>query len=97
MDDSDSLTIEPNMFYTVEEIAHLLRASRPSVLKLLRSGAMRGVKVGREWRILGGELLELGAQPNDTERILVAEWFEASKRPLAELWDNDEDAVYDQL
>jgi excisionase family DNA binding protein len=97
MEGLNALTIQPNVFYTVEETAHLLRASQPSVLKLLRSGTVRGIKVGREWRILGGELLDLGARPNDTERILVAEWFEASKRTLAEIWDNDEDAVYDQL
>jgi hypothetical protein len=66
------------------------------VLKLLRSGTVRGVKVGREWRILGGELLDLGARWNDTDAILVAEWLEVSKRSLAEVWDNDEDAVYDE-
>jgi hypothetical protein len=29
--------------------------------------------------------------------MLVAEWFDASRRSLAEIWDNDEDAAYDQL
>jgi excisionase family DNA binding protein len=97
MESLSSLAIQPNVFYTVEETAHLLRASQPSVLKLLRSGTVRGVKVGREWRILGGELLDLGARWNDTDAMLVAEWFDASRRSLAEIWDNDEDAAYDQL
>ncbi len=83
-------------YYTVEETARLLRASQPSVLKLIRSGQVRGVKLGREWRILGGELLDMGARSEDTETGLVADWLEASKRSLAEIWDNDEDAVYDK-
>ena len=94
---TNSLAIQPNVYYTVEETARLLRASQPSVLKLIRSGQVRGVKLGREWRILGGELLDMGARPEDTETGLVADWLEASKRSLAEIWDNDEDAVYDQL
>ena len=27
----------------------------------------------------------------------VADWLQASKRSLQEVWDNDEDAVYDTL
>lgn len=97
MENLDSPAIQPNVFYTVEETAHLLRTSQPNVRKLLRSGMVRGIKVGREWRILGGELLNLGAQWNDTEATLVAEWLDASRRSLADIWDNNEDAVYDQL
>ena len=97
MESTDLLAIQPNVYYTVEESACLLRASQQSVLKLLRSGQVPGVKLGREWRILGGELLDMGARPEDTETGLVADWLEASKRSLAEVWDNDGDAVYDKL
>ena len=45
MESLNSLAIQPNVFYTVEETAQLLRASQPSVLRLLRSGTVRGVKV----------------------------------------------------
>lgn len=66
------------------------------MLELLRSGQVRGVKLGREWRILGGELLDMGARSEDTETGLVADWLEVSKRSLAGIWDNDQDAVYDK-
>lgn len=85
MESPNSLAIQPNVFYTVEETAHLLRASQPNVRKLIRSGTVRGIKVGREWRILGGELLDLGARWNDTDGILVAEWLDASRRSLAKI------------
>ena len=43
------------------------------------------------------QALKLTAEPNGAEVILLAEWRGASHRSLQELWDNDEDAVYDHL
>jgi hypothetical protein len=40
---------------------------------------------------------EPNAGQTDPDAIEVAEWLEASKRTLAKVWDNDEDAIYDQL
>ncbi len=34
---------------------------------------------------------------DEAERALFAEWKGASMRSLQELWDNDQDAVYDTL
>jgi excisionase family DNA binding protein len=53
------LLIIPNTYYTPEEVAKLLRVSRRNVLRLLEEGAARGVRIGRQWRILGQDLLEL--------------------------------------
>ena len=33
----------------------------------------------------------------ETEAALVADWLTASRASLVEVWDNDEDAVYDHL
>lgn len=91
------LAIQPNVYYTVEETAQLLRVSPQAVLRLLRSKRARGVKIGREWRILGGALLDLAAREEETEATLVADWLGASLPSLREVWDNEEDAIYDQL
>ena len=93
----DTLAIQPNVYYTVEEAARLLRISRQAMLRLLRTGRARGVQIGRQWRILGAALLDLSGPPQEDEGALVAEWLEASKPSLEEVWDNEEDAVYDQL
>lgn len=37
--------------WTLEEVATYLRVHRTTVSKLLRSGQLRGRKVGKEWRI----------------------------------------------
>jgi excisionase family DNA binding protein len=93
----ESLAIQPNVYYTLEEAAQLLRVSRQTVLRLLRSGRAQGVKIGRQWRILGAALLELSAREEESEASLVANWLAASIPSLAEVWDNEEDVVYDQL
>ncbi len=50
-----------------------------------------------EWQRL---LLRVRAErkpPATNEGQLVAEWLAASRKSLFEVWDNDEDAVYDHL
>jgi excisionase family DNA binding protein len=93
----ESLAIQPNVYYTVEETADLLRVSPQTVLRLLRSGKAAGVKIGKEWRILGGMLLDLPVRERETEASLTTEWLAASMPSLREVWDNEEDAAYDRL
>ncbi len=54
-----SLIIEPNVYYTVDEAAARLRVSPRTILRLLRTRVIKGIKIGRQWRILGASLLEL--------------------------------------
>lgn len=93
----ESLAIEPNVYYTVEESSQLLRVSQPSILSLLESGRVRGIKIDNDWRVLGAALLDLTAQEQATEATLVSEWLAVSSRSLKEVWDNEADAVYDNL
>jgi len=93
----EALEIQPNVYYTVEETAQLLRVRPQAVLRLLRSGKASGLKIGREWRILGGVLLNMPLREHDTEVSLITEWLSASGPSLREVWDNEEDVIYDQL
>lgn len=93
----ESLAIEPNVYYTVEESAQLLRVAPPSIVSLLESGRVRGIKIDNDWRVLGAALLDLTAPGQETEASLVSEWLAVSSRSLQEVWDNEEDAIYDQL
>jgi len=96
MHETESLSIQPNVYYTVEETARLLRVSRQSVLRLVSKRPV-GVKIGRQWRILGAALLNLASREEEGEAALVADWLAASIPSLREVWDNEEDAVYDHL
>lgn len=42
-------------------------------------------------------LLGLNPEQEETEAAFTAAWSAASNRSLQEIWDNDEDAVYDHL
>ena len=41
---------------TTQEACHYLRISRPTYLKYLYAGRIRGVKVGKGWKVLRSEL-----------------------------------------
>ena len=73
MSSYESLAIWPNVYYTVDETAQLLRVSQKSVLELLKSGRARGIQIEQQWRILGAALLDLSAHQQDTEAALVAD------------------------
>ena len=93
----ETLAIEPNVYYTPEEAAQLLRVSEKDILEMLQSGRARGVQIGEHWRILGAALLDLSALEQENDATLVRDWKGASLPALMEVWDNEEDAVYDDL
>ena len=57
--------IEPNAVYTVKETAQLLKMGEATIWRLVKSGELDSVKVGKARRIRGQDLLillERGAQ-----------------------------------
>ena len=50
---------EVNETYTVQEVARLLKCSDQTVRKFIRGRTLRGVKVGRGWRISHDEVVRL--------------------------------------
>lgn len=51
--------IKPNEVYTTEETEKLLKISNSTVKRMLKSGLLRANKIGKQYRILGHELLRL--------------------------------------
>ena len=51
--------IKPNEVYTTEETQDLLKVSNSTVKRMLKSGLLRANKIGKQYRILGHELLRL--------------------------------------
>ncbi len=51
--------IEPNAVYTVKEAAELLKMGEATVWRLVRSGELDSVKLGKSRRIRGQDLLKL--------------------------------------
>lgn len=51
--------IKPNEVYTTAEAEKLLKISNSTMKRLLKSGLIRANKIGKQYRILGHELLSL--------------------------------------
>ena len=91
------LEISPNTYYTPEEAATMLRVSRRNIHALLDTGVARGIKIGRNWRILGRDLLLLPSADDVADAELTSSLMHLSAAAFLKVWDNDEDAVYDAL
>jgi excisionase family DNA binding protein len=51
--------IKPNQVYTTQETQELLKISNSTIKRMLKSGLLRANKVGKQYRILGHEILRL--------------------------------------
>jgi excisionase family DNA binding protein len=54
-----SQEIKPNAVYTTSEAEQLLKVSNSTIKRLLKKGILKANKVGKQYRILGLELLRL--------------------------------------
>ncbi len=91
------LSIHPNVYYTVDETAAMLRVPRRSIVRLLTSGRARGIRIGRQWRVLGQDLLDLPADDELSDIQLTRSLMRLAEPAFMKVWDNEEDAVYDSL
>ncbi|MFA7314340.1 MAG: helix-turn-helix domain-containing protein [Candidatus Magasanikbacteria bacterium] len=53
------MEIKPNSVYTTGEAQDLLKVSNSTMKRLLKKGLIRANKIGKQYRILGHELLRL--------------------------------------
>lgn len=53
------MEINPNEIYTTQETQQLLKVSPSTTMRLIKKGIIRTAKVGKQYRILGKELLRL--------------------------------------
>lgn len=53
------MEIKPNEVYTTQEAQRLLKVSPSTTMRLIKKGIIRTAKVGKQYRIMGKELLRL--------------------------------------
>jgi excisionase family DNA binding protein len=63
--------IKPNAVYTTSEAEQLLKVSNSTIKRLLKKGILKANKVGKQYRILGLELLRL-VSPKVEEKAVEA-------------------------
>ena len=53
------MEIKENEVYTHEETQHLLKVSSSTVTRMIKKGLIRTAKIGKQYRIMGKELLRI--------------------------------------
>ena len=87
-------------WFTIEEAAEYLCVSKRTIYKLTKEGRLPAFRIGRERhrRFRKDDLDKVPRTPDTIKSLDAIMTLSASADPLlAEIWDNDRDAVYDRV
>ena len=62
------MEIKENEVYTTSEMRKILKISQSTAMRMLKSGLIRAAKVGKQYRIMGKELLRV-VSPKLEDRV----------------------------
>ena len=80
------LEIKPHAVYTTEESQTLLRISNSTMKRLLKKGLIRANKIGKQYRILGHELLRLLSTDADIKATEIYQKVKKETKKQVEKW-----------
>ncbi len=75
--------IKPNAVYTTNETEALLKISNSTIKRLLKNGILRANKVGKQYRILGKEILTLISP--EIEKKAARSYLNLKKKAISKL------------
>lgn len=75
--------IKPNGIYTTNETEALLKISNSTIKRLLKNGILRANKVGKQYRILGKEILILISP--EVERKAARSYLNLKKKTISKI------------
>ncbi len=75
--------LKPNRIYTTVETQKLLKVSNSTIKRLLKKGLIRANKVGRQYRILGKEILRLVSP--EIEQKAIASYLDLKKKVVSKI------------
>lgn len=78
--------IKRNEVYTTGETEKLLKVSNSTVKRMLKSGLLRANKVGKQYRILGHELLRLLSPEVENKAVDVYQKIKTKTREKVKDW-----------
>jgi excisionase family DNA binding protein len=78
--------IKPNEVYTTEETEKLLKVSNSTVKRMLKSGFLRANKIGKQYRIMGHELLRLVSPSVERKAVVVYQKIKSKTREKVKDW-----------
>lgn len=78
------MQIQENAIYTPKETQEYLKVSQSTMTRMLKTGLIRAAKVGKQYRILGKEILRV-VSPSLEDKVGIA--YNKARR-----WVHDESA-----
>jgi excisionase family DNA binding protein len=78
--------IKPNEVYTTQETQKLLKISNSTIKRMLKSGLLRANKIGKQYRILGHEILRLLSPHVEQKAVEAYQKIKAKTREKVKNW-----------
>lgn len=78
--------IKPNQVYTTQETQELLKISNSTIKRMLKSGLLRANKIGKQYRILGHEILRLVSPKVEQKAVDAYQVIKAKTREKVNNW-----------
>ena len=80
------MEIKPNEVYTTAEAEKLLKVSNSTIKRLLKTGLLRANKIGKQYRILGHEILKMVSPEIDQQATRTYQKPKVSVREKTKNW-----------
>ncbi|PIR95912.1 MAG: hypothetical protein COT92_03940 [Candidatus Doudnabacteria bacterium CG10_big_fil_rev_8_21_14_0_10_42_18] len=78
--------INPREVYTTRETRELLKVSNSTIKRMLKSGLLRANKIGKQYRILGHEILRLVSPEVEQRAVGAYQKIKAKTREKVKHW-----------
>lgn len=78
--------IKPNEIYTTQETQELLKVSNSTMKRMLKNGLLRANKIGKQYRIMGHEILRLVSPNLDKKATDAYQVIKAKTRERVKNW-----------
>ncbi len=78
--------IKPNEVYTTQETQELLKVSNSTMKRMLKGGLLRANKIGKQYRILGHEILRLVSPEVEVKAVNAYQKIKAKTREKVKDW-----------
>jgi excisionase family DNA binding protein len=78
--------IKPNEVYTTQETQELLKISNSTIKRLLKSGLLRANKIGKQYRIMGHEILKMLSPEVENKAVNTYQKIKSKVRETTKEW-----------
>jgi excisionase family DNA binding protein len=78
--------VRPNQIYTTKEAQNLLKISNSTIKRMLKAGLLRANKIGKQYRIMGHEILRLVSPELEQKTVDVYQKVKSKTRDKVNNW-----------